>query len=51
MSARIVAGTNPFIEGSPYTWLKYNKPMSTGRRIAIEIKNAIKRNQMKRVLG
>ncbi len=51
ISARIVAGTNPFIEGSPYTWLKYNKPMSTGRRIAMEIKNAIKTNQMKKVLG
>jgi len=51
ISARIVAGTNPFIEGSPYTWLKYNKPMSTGRRIAIEIKNAIKNNQMKKILG
>ena len=51
ISARIVAGTNPFIEGSPYTWLKYNKPMSTGRRIAMEIKNAIKMNQMKKILG
>ena len=51
ISARIVAGTNPFIEGSPYTWLKYNKPMSTGRRIAIEIKNAMNKNQMKKILG
>jgi len=51
ISARIVAGTNPFIEGSPYTWLKYNEPMSTGRRIAREIKNAIKMGQMKKVLG
>ncbi len=51
ISARIVAGTNPFIEGSPYTWLKYNMPMSTGRRIAIEIKNAIKTNQLKKILG
>ena len=51
ISARIVAGTNPFINGSPYTWLKYNEPMSTGRRIAVELKNAIKTNQMKKVLG
>lgn len=51
ISARIVAGTNPFIEGSPYTWLKYKEPMSTGRRIAREIKNAIKMKQMKKVLG
>lgn len=41
ISARIVAGTNPFIGGSPYTDLKYDVPMSTGRRIALEIKNAI----------
>jgi len=51
ISARIVAGTNPYVEGSPYTALKYNEPMSTGRRIAREIKNAIKNNQLKKVLG
>ena len=50
ISARIVAGTNPFINGSPYTWLKYDVPMSTGRRIALEIKNAIKTKQMKKIL-
>lgn len=41
ISCRIVAGTNLFINGSPYSWLTYNEPMSTGRRIAREIKNAI----------
>ncbi len=46
ISARIVAGTNPFINGSPYTWLRYNEPMSTGRRIAREIKNAIADNKL-----
>ena len=51
ISARIVAGTNPFIQGSPYTWLKYNEPMSTGRRIAREIKMAIEMNKLKKVLG
>lgn len=51
ISARIVAGTNPFIEGSPYTWLKYNEPMSTGRRIAREIKMAIETNRLNKVLG
>jgi len=51
ISARIVAGTNPFINGSPYTWLKYKEPMSTGRRIAREIKIAIETNQMKKILG
>ncbi|PIS04458.1 5-formaminoimidazole-4-carboxamide-1-(beta)-D-ribofuranosyl 5'-monophosphate synthetase, partial [Candidatus Peregrinibacteria bacterium CG10_big_fil_rev_8_21_14_0_10_44_7] len=29
ISARIVAGTNPFTNGSPYTWLRYDVPMST----------------------
>lgn len=51
ISARIVAGTNPFINGSPYTWLKYNEPMSTGRRIAREIKMAIEKDQLNKVLG
>ena len=51
ISARIVAGTNPFVQGSPYTWLKYQEPMSTGRRIARDIKNAIEKNELPRVLG
>ncbi|MCH8003953.1 MAG: formate--phosphoribosylaminoimidazolecarboxamide ligase [Nanoarchaeota archaeon] len=51
ISARIVAGTNPYVEGSPYTWLKYNEPMSTGRRIAREIKIAIKENKLGKILG
>ncbi len=50
ISARIVAGTNCFINGSPYTYLLYDEPMSTGRRIAREIKNAIKLNKLKEVL-
>ncbi len=51
ISARIVAGTNPYIYGSPYTWLRYNEPMSTGRRIAREIKIAIEKNKMDLILG
>ena len=51
ISARIVAGTNPYIDGSPYTWLKYDEPMSTGRRIAREIKIAIKQNKLNKILG
>lgn len=51
ISARIVAGTNPYVQGSPYTWLKYNEPMSTGRRIAREIKMAIKNGQLNKILG
>jgi len=50
ISARIVAGTNLFIEGSPYADLLYNEPMSTGRRIAREIKNSIKENRLKEIL-
>ncbi len=51
ISARIVAGTNPFIEGSPYTALKYDVPMSTGRRIARDIKQAIEQGRLKEILG
>lgn len=50
ISARIVAGTNLFIEGSPYANLLYNEPMSTGRRIAREIKIAIKEKRLKEIL-
>ena len=39
-SARIVAGTNLYVMGSPYSSLIYDDPMSMGRRIALEIKNA-----------
>lgn len=51
ISARIVAGTNPFIEGSPYTALRYKEPMSTGRRIARDIKTAIEEGRLSEVLG
>ena len=51
ISARIVAGTNPFTYGSPYTWLRYNEPMSTGRRIARDIKEAIEQDKLDKVLG
>lgn len=51
ISARIVAGTNPFVEGSPYTALRYKEPMSTGRRIARDIKAAIEKGRLSDVLG
>jgi 5-formaminoimidazole-4-carboxamide-1-(beta)-D-ribofuranosyl 5'-monophosphate synthetase len=51
VSARIVAGTNPYIHGSPYTDLRYDVPMSTGRRIAHDIKTAIENNDLDRVLS
>jgi 5-formaminoimidazole-4-carboxamide-1-(beta)-D-ribofuranosyl 5'-monophosphate synthetase len=50
ISARIVAGTNCFINGSPYTYLLYDEPMSTGRRIAREIKIALKDKRLKDIL-
>ncbi|MBI4235516.1 formate--phosphoribosylaminoimidazolecarboxamide ligase [Candidatus Peregrinibacteria bacterium] len=51
ISARIVAGTNPYTNGSPYTWLRYDVPMSTGRRLARDIKMAIESDQLEKVLG
>jgi 5-formaminoimidazole-4-carboxamide-1-(beta)-D-ribofuranosyl 5'-monophosphate synthetase len=51
ISARIVAGTNPYINGSPYTDLRYNEPMSTGRRIAREIKLAQQQNRLAEVFS
>ena len=51
ISCRIVAGTNLFINGSPYASLYYNKEVSTGRRIAIEIKEAIKTGKLKKILN
>jgi 5-formaminoimidazole-4-carboxamide-1-(beta)-D-ribofuranosyl 5'-monophosphate synthetase len=49
-SARIVAGTNMYMEGSPYTTLIYDEPMSMGRRIAREVKEAEKANQIEKIV-
>ena len=49
-SARIVAGTNLYIDGSPYTALTYDEPMSTGRRLAREIKNANNSNELSKIV-
>ncbi|MBV9263596.1 MAG: DUF1297 domain-containing protein, partial [Candidatus Eremiobacteraeota bacterium] len=43
-------GTNLFIDGSPYSYLNYSEPMSTGRRIARELKNALLTNNLRLVL-
>lgn len=51
ISCRIVAGTNLFIPYSPYSYLKHDEPMSTGKRIAREINLAIEKNKLKQVLG
>ncbi|MBI5122519.1 formate--phosphoribosylaminoimidazolecarboxamide ligase [Candidatus Roizmanbacteria bacterium] len=50
ISCRIVAGTNLFTHGSPYSWLYYDEPMSTGRRIAREIKDAIEKDKLDLIL-
>lgn len=51
VSARIVAGTNLFPTGSPYSWYHFDEPVSTGRRIAMEIKQAIKKNCLNDILN
>jgi len=50
ISCRIVAGTNPFITGSPYSDL-VEPGMSTGQRVAREIKDAIKMNKLDLVVS
>lgn len=49
ISARIVAGTNLYINGSSYASYYYDEPMSTGRRIAQEIKLAINKGKIRDV--
>ena len=49
ISARIVAGTNPYISGSPYS--EFIQPdLSTGRRIAQEIKYATRLKVLDKIL-
>ena len=50
ISARIVAGTNPYIGGSPYTEL-IEPGLSTGRRIAQEIKLAAKSGRLAEIVS
>ena len=49
-SARIVAGTNLYLDGSPYSGLIYSQSMSMGRRIAHEIKLANGKRRIKDLL-
>lgn len=48
-SARIVAGTNIYMDGSPYSTLLYDVPMSMGRRIAREVKAATRQKKMDKI--
>jgi 5-formaminoimidazole-4-carboxamide-1-(beta)-D-ribofuranosyl 5'-monophosphate synthetase len=50
ISARVVAGTNLYPTGSPYSAYLYQEPMSTGRRIAREMKLAIAQNALEKVV-
>jgi 5-formaminoimidazole-4-carboxamide-1-(beta)-D-ribofuranosyl 5'-monophosphate synthetase len=50
VSARIVAGTNVYPEGSPYSVYYHKKPMSTGRRIAMELKLAAEKGKLAEVV-
>lgn len=49
-SARIVAGTNIYMNGSPYSGLLYDEPMSMGKRISREIKEAVKKNKLEKIV-
>ncbi|MFH1261776.1 MAG: formate--phosphoribosylaminoimidazolecarboxamide ligase [Candidatus Micrarchaeota archaeon] len=50
ISARIVAGTNIYPDGSPYSTYYYKEPMSTGRRIARELKIAHKKKKLNEII-
>ena len=50
VSARIVAGTNLYPQGSPYSYYYYDEPMSTGRRIAREVKQAYRDGSMDKIV-
>jgi len=49
ISARIVAGTNVGIGTSPYAYLKYGEGMYMGRRIAMEIREAVERGVLEKI--
>ena len=51
ISARIVAGTNVGIGTSPYAYLRYGENMYMGRRIAVEIKDAVKQGRLHEVVA
>jgi len=50
VSARIVAGTNIYPDGSPYSTYYYKENMSTGRRIARELKIAHKKKKLNEIV-
>lgn len=50
ISARIVAGTNIYPNGSFYSLFSHDESMSTARRIAVEIKTAAKKKMLEKVV-
>lgn len=50
ISARIVAGTNLYPMGSPYSAYLYGEPMSTGRRIARELKHGLEEGKLDKIV-
>jgi len=50
ISSRIVAGSNPFVSGSPYSDL-IEPEMSTGRRISREIKLGLEQDKLDRIIS
>lgn len=50
ISARIVAGTNLYPQGSPYSQYLFREPMSMGRRIARETKEGIRKNDLGKIV-
>lgn len=50
VSARIVAGTNLYPVGSPYACYYFDSEMSTGRRIAVEIREAVEQGRLEEII-
>ncbi len=48
-SARIVAGSNIYMDGSPYYSLLFDEQMSMGKRIAREVKTATNKSQLDKI--
>lgn len=49
-SARIVAGTNIYMDGSPYYSLLFDEPLSMGRRIAREVRMALESGELDKII-
>jgi 5-formaminoimidazole-4-carboxamide-1-(beta)-D-ribofuranosyl 5'-monophosphate synthetase len=50
ISARIVAGCNALIGSSPYMYLMYDETMYMGKRMAREVKDAIKQDRLQDIV-